>query len=73
MTKYYAEGHPFRKSRERSRPSRMNQITHRHHTLDPAEGPDLEEMSNDSPADLDDDEPISGSDAVADGEDTEFD
>jgi hypothetical protein len=51
----------------------MNQITHRHHTLDPAEGPDLEEMSNDSPADLDDDEPIFGSDAVADGEDTEFD
>lgn len=51
----------------------MNQITHRHHTLDPAEGPDLDEVREEAIDPSDDEEPIAGSDAVADGEDTEFD
>ncbi|GAA4163925.1 hypothetical protein GCM10022286_25070 [Gryllotalpicola daejeonensis] len=48
----------------------MNQIAHQHHTLDPAEGPDLDVEDIPSVIDDEDDGPVVGSDAVAssDGE-----
>jgi hypothetical protein len=45
----------------------MNQIVHQHHTLDPAEGPDLDDEATVSAASTsdDDDGPVFGADAVA--------
>ncbi|GAA4181649.1 hypothetical protein [Gryllotalpicola koreensis] len=47
----------------------MNQIVHHHHTLDAAEGPDLDdelvEGAGIAAEDSEDDTPITGTDAVA--------
>jgi hypothetical protein len=44
----------------------MNQIAHHHHTLDPAEGPDVDvELSESVDVPDEDDGPVAGSDAVA--------
>lgn len=44
----------------------MNQIAHQHHTLEPAEGPDLDdELATALPEDDDDDTPVAGADPVA--------
>lgn len=48
----------------------MNQITHHHHTLNPAEGPDLDDELADALTDADEDEsPVAGNDAVASPDD----
>jgi hypothetical protein len=44
----------------------MNQIVHQHHTLDPAEGPDLDDEAVSAAFTSDvDDGPVFGADAVA--------
>lgn len=44
----------------------MNQIAHQHHTLDPAEGPDLDDEFAASALPEDEDEtPVAGADSVA--------
>jgi hypothetical protein len=44
----------------------MNQIAHHHHTLDPAEGPDLDlDLNLDDVVDDEDDGPVIGNDSVA--------
>lgn len=44
----------------------MNQIAHQHHTLDPAEGPDLDdELTEGAFVPDEDDSPVAGNDAVA--------